>query len=94
MNRPDTAIFVAYDEETPRDTAEAERNLMRAILQTAMDDVRKSGDLYRDARNYLLSNADFYVFSFRSICAHLNLCPTTIRRQCGLIADDRDRLAA
>lgn len=90
--RADTAIFVAHDDFVKRDSAEPERNLMRAILRSAMEDMRKQGESYRDARRYFTSNDDFYVYSFLSICYHLDLCPRTIRTVLGLIGAERETL--
>lgn len=83
--RQDTfLIFTAYEEFEGLDTAEPEKNLMRAILQTAMDDIRKRGEPYREARRYLMSNDRFYVYSFLNVCQHLDLCPRKIRKLLGL----------
>lgn len=82
--RENTAIFTAFDEHSQNDPAEAERNLMRAVLFTALDDVKKSGDAQREARRYLLDNRDYYLYSFMSICQHLKLCPHTVRYIAGL----------
>lgn len=80
----DTSLFVAYEEHEGFDVAEAEKNLMRAILKSAMEDIRKKGEPHRDARRYLLSEEEHYLYSFKSVCYHLNLCPKTIRRVLGL----------
>ena len=80
----ETAIFVAHEEYTKRDAAESEKNLMRAVLQAAMEDIKKKGEVYRDARRYFGSRDDFYLYSFMSVCYHLNLCPRTIRTLVGL----------
>lgn len=80
----ETAIFVAHDDFSKRDAAESEKNLMRAVLQTAMEDIKKKGEVYRDARRYFSSRDDFYLYSFLSICYHLELCPRTIRTLVGL----------
>lgn len=90
--RADTAIYVAHDDFVKRDSAEPERNLMRAILRSAMEDMRKRGEAYRDARRYFMSNEDFYVYSFLSICYHLDLCPRTIRTVLGLLPGDRETM--
>lgn len=82
--RAETAIFVAHEDFKRRDVAEAERNLMRAVLQTAMEDIRKKGEVYNDARRYFNSKDDYYLYSFLSICYHLDLCPRTIRTLVGL----------
>lgn len=80
----DVAIYTAYEDHKASDIAEPEKNLMRAVLRTAMEDIRKRGEPYREARRYLLSNDDFYLYSFLSVCHHLNLCPRTVRTIVGL----------
>lgn len=94
--KPETPIFTAYGEFVPWDSAGAEKMLMLAVLRTALDDLRKSGELYREARRYLLSDNDYYLFSFRSICDHLKLCPIAIRRSYGLleVGGDSSSIAA
>jgi len=82
----ETAIYTAYDDHRAKDPAEAERNLMRAVLRTAMDDVRRRGEAHRDARRYFLSQNDHYLYSFLSVCTHLELCPRTIQTVVGLAA--------
>ncbi len=89
----ETAIYVAHDDFTKRDVAEAERNLMRAVLQTAMEDIRKKGEAYRDARRYFGSRDDFYLYSFLSVCYHLELCPRTIQTVVGLTSESAQRAA-
>jgi len=83
--RSDTAIYTAFDDFEGFDSAEPERNLMRAILRGVLDDSRRTGEAYRDARQYLLSEDESYLYSFLSICHHLNLCSRTIRRVCGVV---------
>jgi len=84
--RPDTHfLFTAYDEHQPTDVAKAEKNLMRAILRSAMEDMRKRGEAYRDARRYFLSNDEYYVYSFLNVCYHLELSPRMIRNRLGLL---------
>ena len=60
---------------------------MRAVLRTAMDDLTKKGEVYRDARRFFLSREEYYLYSFMSICYHLDLCPKTIYTILGLVAD-------
>jgi hypothetical protein len=94
-SRADTAVETAFDDHVQRDPAIAERNLMRAILRTAFEDIKKRGESYRLARQFFLSNDEFYLFSFKSICYHLNLCPHTIRNRLRLIRDSElERMAA
>lgn len=87
--KADSAIYTAFDDYTHRDPAESERNLMRAILRGALEDIRKRGEPYRDARRYLMAREEAYLFSFESVCQHLNLCPKSIRFVLGLINDHR-----
>ncbi len=83
--KPETAIYTAYDDHVGLDFSEPEKNLMRAILKTAIEDLRKSGESHRDAYNFFKSIDETYVFSFRSICNHLNLCHKTVLVLCGLL---------
>ena len=87
--KPDTAIYTAYDDHTPQDAADAEKNLMRAILTSAMQDIKKRGEAYRDARRYLSSGDDSYLYSFESICRHLDLCSATLRELCGVLSEKK-----
>lgn len=84
-HKPETAIYTAYDDFKHIDHALPERNLMRAMLTLAMDDVRAGGDRARDAIRYVLDERDDYLYSFISICNHLGLCPRTIRTVVGLV---------
>ncbi len=94
-DKADTAIFSAFEDHVSKDPALGERNLMRAILRTAFEDLNKRGEPYRLARMFLLSEDITYVYSFRSICAVLNLCPHTIRTRLALYkSSDSERLAA
>lgn len=90
----DTQIFVAYDDHISFDIAEAEKNLMRAILKSAMEDYRKKGEPYRDARRYLLAEGEEYLYSFLSVCHHLDLCPRTILRVLGITRKRSNLIAA
>lgn len=78
-------IFTAYEDYQVWDSATPEKNLMRSILRSAMDDLKKHGEYHRDAKRFFLSNEDKYLFSFTSICNHLNLCPKKVRIELGLI---------
>lgn len=92
--KEETAIFIAHEDHVHRDIAESEKNLMRAILRTAMDDLRKRGEVHRDARRYFLGTEDFYLYSFRSVCHHLQLCPKTVLTIVGLREDKLGRKKA
>lgn len=83
-----TAIYIAYEEGEPYDTALPEKNLLRAILLTAMADLKKPGEPSRRAVEYFLSADEEYIFSFNSVCNYLDLDPdkilvvTGLRRSC------------
>jgi hypothetical protein len=94
-DKADSAIYSAFEDHVNKDPALGERNLMRAILRTAFEDLTKRGEAYRLARMFLISEDTTYVYSFRSICNSLNLCPVTIRARLGLHkSSDHDRMAA
>jgi hypothetical protein len=83
-DRPETAIYVAHEEHIPRDPTEAERNLMRAVLNSAIADIQKAGDPAREAQIFFKNDDEDYLFSFKNICAQLDLCPSTILSIVGL----------
>ena len=53
-------------------------------LQLYVEDINKKGEAYNDARRYFSSKDDYYLYSFLSICYHLDLCPKTIQTIIGL----------
>lgn len=81
-----TAIFVAYEDHQETELAVPERELLRAILRSALIDVKKakSEEELRKALHYVLSGDEDYIFSFRSICQFLNLVPERIIEALGL----------
>jgi hypothetical protein len=83
-SRPETAVYVAFEDYVPLDPSEPEKNLMAAVLKSAFDDLKKQGAPYREARDYILSNDTRYIYSFVNVCLHLGLCPKTIRALMGL----------
>ena len=88
-----SAIFTAYDDFVHFDISEPERNLMRAILRSAIEDYQKGGEAHKEARRFILSNDMTYVYSFRSICNFLGICPHTIRKVVGVVADQEQEKA-
>ena len=92
--REETAIYTAFDDHVAVDIAEPEKNLMRSILRSAIEDFGKTGEVYRDARLFFLSRNREYLFSFLNICNHLNVSPESILRKIGLVPGKEDRLAA
>ncbi|MCB0352726.1 MAG: hypothetical protein KDD64_04350 [Bdellovibrionales bacterium] len=79
-----TAIFVAYDDYRPFDPTKPEKSLLRAILASALADYRKGGELQKQAEEYLLSEEDDYIFSFRAVCNFLDVDPERILVVTGL----------
>jgi len=86
-NEKNTAIYIAYEEAVPFDPAVPEKNLLRAVLLSAMLDLKKSGDAGRRAIEYFLSPDQDYLFSFSSICNFLNVDTDKILSVTGLKHD-------
>ena len=80
-----TAIYIAYEDHEVPDPALPERNLLRAILATALSDIKKPGDSSRRATEYFLNPDDEYVFSFLSVCNHLDIDPNQVLKVTGLV---------
>ena len=72
-DRAHTAVSVAHEDYEAFDPANPEKNLLRAILLTAMADLKRSGDPARKAVEFFMSTEEDYIFSFRSICNHLEV---------------------
>lgn len=70
---------------TPKDCAQAEKELMLAVLADAIGDYKKYLDVdnsrFRLAQEWVFVDEADRLFSFTSICAILNLSATKIRRQ-------------
>jgi len=78
------AVFTAYEDTAPWDPSNPEKNLLRAMLVTAMADIKKKGKVQRLALEYFSNEDDTYPFSFRSICNFLDIDPKDILRSLGL----------
>ncbi len=85
-----TAIHIAYDDVEPYDPTVPEKNLLRAILFTAMNDLKKSGDSNRKAKEYFLDPSDEYIFSFQSVCNFLSIDPLRVLYFVGLKQKEQD----
>jgi len=83
-NEKNTAIYIAYEDVVPFDPAAPEKNLLRAVLLSAMLDLKKPGDAGRRASEYFLSPEEDYIFSFTAICNFLNVDPEKILTVTGL----------
>jgi len=88
--------FKAFDGYRPLDEAVPEKNLMWTVLKTALDDLRKSGQLYEDAYEYLMDDSQEYLYAFTNVCEYFGFSPERIRRYLELEDDigDRDNSSA
>jgi hypothetical protein len=91
-DRANTAIYVAFEDHQGIDPAEPERNLLRAIMLTALSDLRKEGESRKKAIEYFLNPEDEYLFSFQSVCTLLDIDPKQILVVAGLTPPARDRV--
>lgn len=80
----DSAIYTAYDDFEPKDPAAPEKNLLLAILLTAIRDLEKAGSTGQHARDYFMDSDDSYVFSFVSVCTLLGVDPERVLTHLGL----------
>jgi hypothetical protein len=87
----DTAIYVAYEDLEPTDAAVAEKDLLRAVLLTAMRDIQRNGDHSKKAREYFLSLEDKHLFSFRSVCDLLDIDRSRVLQIVGLVDESGQR---
>jgi len=84
-DKKNTAIYVAYEDRKPKDSALPEKNLLRAVLLTAMNDLKRNGETAQKAMEYFLSPEEDYIFSFRSVCNYLDIDAKRILRVTGLL---------
>ena len=86
-NKVETAIYVAFDDLEAFDTAHSEKDLLKAVLTSAMSELNRGGPGRREAIRYFLDPDDEYVFSFQSVCSYLNIPPKQILIVTGLAKD-------
>lgn len=85
MERENDSInLIAYEDCEPFDQVRPEKNLLFAVLLSAMNDLKKEGEAHRKATEFFLSGEDDYIFSFRSICDYLSIDPHRILYITGL----------
>lgn len=75
---------IAFDEYEPFDPASPEKSLLKAVLLSAINDLKKPGEAQRRATEYFLNRDERYLFSFVSICDHLSIDPNKILVVAGL----------
>ena len=80
----EAVVFTAYDDWEEFDPVRPEKNLLFAVLLSAMNDLRREGDSQRKATEFFLSRDDEYLFSFRAICDYLKLDPKQVLYIAGL----------
>jgi len=77
--KDDIAIHSAFEDYQVWDSSRPEKNLLKAILTTALEDLKKGGYHARQARIFFMSENDSYLFSFTSVCDQLGICPKRVR---------------
>lgn len=85
IHEKDSAMFVAYDDHEFSSVCSSEKGLMRAILTTALMDLKKDGVLGRKALEYFHSDEEDYIFSFKSICGYLDIDAIVIQKYASAI---------
>ncbi len=55
--------------------------LMRAMILRAVDDFNSTGEHHDEAIEWLFSEEEEYVFSFRAVCHHLGFNPEKTRER-------------
>lgn len=60
-------------------SGEALSDLMRSMILRVIEDLRGGGFPKADAINYLKSEEDDYIFSFRAICEHFGIDAKLLR---------------
>ncbi len=75
---------VGFEGEEPYDVVTPEKNLLRAVLMSAFNDLKREGELGRKATEFFLDRDEEYIFSFRAICDFLSVDPKRVLRVTGL----------
>ncbi len=90
------AIFTAFEDLIPWDASNPEKNLLRAMLITAMADTKKHGKVQRLAAEYFSSTDESYPFSFISICNFLGIDSESILSSIGFLPkeDESNRVVS
>ena len=60
---------------------DAINELMRAMVLRVVDDFNSIGELHDEAVEYMMDDDEEYLFSFYSICKHMNLDPVKTRNK-------------
>ena len=81
----ETVIFNIDDDLHPSDGVSSERDLLKAVLFSAIGDLDKDGYIAKEAQRFFLNPDSEYLFSFRSICEYLRIPPEQVLESAGLI---------
>lgn len=81
----ETLIISIDDDNYPSDPVSSERDLLKAVLFSAISDLEKEGYVAKDALRFFLNPDSEYIFSFRSICEYLKIPPEHILESTGLV---------
>ncbi len=84
MDEKRTEVLIAYEDEI-FDPVRPEKNLLLAILVSALNDLSRKGRVSRQAQEFFLNDDSEYIFSFRAICDHLELDPNQVLLVTGLV---------
>ncbi|HMP27688.1 MAG TPA: hypothetical protein PKD37_06885 [Oligoflexia bacterium] len=90
LEEKNTAIFSVFEDFVPHDPAAPERELLRALLMSAIYDLKKKGRISKMATQFFLNPEEDHIFSFQSICNMLEIDPKRILIVVGL--QDADNL--
>ncbi len=82
--KEETIILTIDDFEDYFNPFEPERSLLAAIILNAISDLHSNKRDAAIAKNYLLDQSEDYIFSFRSICNHLDIDYRTVLAHAGL----------
>ena len=78
LNDKDLQKMVAFDDFVSFDETEPEKNLLKAVLLSALDDLSEQGAESVRATKFFTSQEDDYLFSFRAICSFLDVDPDRV----------------
>ncbi len=81
----ETLIISIDDDFYPSDPVSSERDLLKAVLSSAISDLEKEGYIAKEAVRFFLNPDSEYIFSFRSICEYLKIPPEQVLESTGLV---------
>ncbi len=86
MSKNKETLIISIDDDIyPSDPVGSERDLLKAVLFSAISDLEKEGYVAKEALRFFLNPDSEYVFSFRSICEYLRIPPEHVLESTGLV---------